>query len=188
MTFAFAFNALCVMWAGSEIWLTRRKRAAVSEARDAGTLRLLWLVLGTAIFFGIFFAYSGLARFPPAWRTQAMWAGLALMAIGLALRWWAIRILARQFTVNVAIRADHQLVREGPYALLRHPSYTGALLTFFGCGLACGNWLSLTLISVPTVFAFLHRIRVEEAVLSQAFPHEYADYARKTRRLIPFVW
>lgn len=179
------FYALCLVWAGSEAWLSWRKRATASEAHDAGTLRVLWLVLGAAMFIGMFFAFTDLARFAPAWRGPALWTDLALMAAGLGLRWWSVGVLAQQFTVNVAIRDGHLLVREGPYAWVRHPSYNGALMTFLGCGLACGNWISLTVLTLPVALAFMRRIRVEEAVLAQAFPHDYPVYARSTGRLIP---
>ena len=110
------------------------------------------------------------------------------MAAGLLLRAWAIRVLARQFTVDVSVRPDHELVRRGPYRLVRHPSYTGALLTFLGFALALGSWASLAAVMVPVVLAFLRRIRIEERVLAEAFPEAYPAYARTTWRLVPYVW
>ena len=97
-------------------------------------------------------------------------------------------MLARQFTVDVSVRPDHELVRRGPYRLVRHPSYTGALLTFLGFALALGSWASLAAVMVPVVLAFLRRIRIEERVLAEAFPEAYPAYARTTWRLVPYVW
>jgi protein-S-isoprenylcysteine O-methyltransferase len=110
------------------------------------------------------------------------------MAGGLALRFWAIRVLARFFTVDVNIQEGHELIRRGPYRLLRHPSYTGSLMTFLGFGLALGNGWSLLVLLAPVILAFVWRMRVEERVLAEAFPAQYPDYARQTKRLIPFVW
>ena len=59
-------------------------------------------------------------------------AGVVLFVAGLILRWWAIIILGRFFTVDVTIEKDHELVERGPFRIVRHPSYTGVLLAFVG--------------------------------------------------------
>ena len=85
------------------------------------------------------------------------------------LRFWSICVLAHFFTVDVTIGAGHELIRHGPYRMLRHPPYTGALMTFLGFGLALGNAWSLLVLMVPVTIAFLWRIRIEGAVLADAF-------------------
>jgi protein-S-isoprenylcysteine O-methyltransferase Ste14 len=90
--------------------------------------------------------------------------------------------------VNVAIAADHRVVEAGPYRLLRHPSYTGALLAFLGLGICLDNWASLALLTLPTSVVFLWRMRIEEDALLETFGERYRDYMRRTRRLIPFIY
>ena len=182
------FLAVCAVWIASDVWIGRRYRSAdAARTRDQGTLRMLHVVIWIAMFVAIFVSYLPLGRI--AEHRQALYAtGIAMMIIGLAFRWWAIRVLDRFFTVDVSIRDDHGLVREGPYRWLRHPSYTGALLTFYGCALALANWVSMLLIVVPITAVFLLRMRVEEGVLARAFPDAYPAYARDTKRLVPFVW
>ncbi len=183
------FYALSAIWAGSEFWLARRKRSGdPARRRDRGTLALLQITLYASIALAIWLAHSGSWPFPPAWRMPLFWLGLALMAGGLALRGWSIRVLAQFFTVDVSIRDDHRIVRDGPYRWLRHPSYTGALATFYGFALACGNWASLLVVVVPVAAVFLRRIRVEEQALSEAFPVDYPRYAAATKRLLPLIW
>lgn len=111
-----------------------------------------------------------------------------MMIAGMLLRAWAVHVLADHFTVEVTIQPGHRLIRRGPYRWLRHPSYTGSLMTFYGFALALGNLGSLLVIVLPVTAAFFRRIRVEERVLSEAFPTQYAAYARQTKRLVPFVW
>lgn len=106
------------------------------------------------------------------------WLGLLLMATGMGLRFRAIQVLAQFFTVDVGIREDHTLIHHAPYRWLRHPSYTGALMTFLGFALALGNIWSLLALMLPVTAAFLCRIRIEERVLAEAFPDQYPDYAR----------
>ena len=184
-----AFYGLIALWVGGELWLDWRKRSgAGAQGRDRGSLRLLSVVIYLSVAVAVWLSFRGWLRFPASLSGPLFWLGLAAMAAGLALRWWAIRVLDRFFTVDVAVHADHRLVRDGPYRRLRHPSYTGSLLTFLGFGLALGNWASLLVAMVPVTLAFLRRISVEEQALREVFPAEYEAYARQTRRLLPFLW
>lgn len=184
------FVALIVVWACSELWLGWKRRSDDrSRSRDAGTLRLLLITVYACIGIAVWLSYQPAGHISnPAIRQPLFWIGVTLMATGLALRFWAIRVLARFFTVDVNIQEGHELIRRGPYKLLRHPSYTGSLMTFLGFGLALGSVWSLLVVMAPVTIAFIWRMRVEERVLSEAFPTQYPDYARQTKRLIPFVW
>ncbi|RMD63854.1 isoprenylcysteine carboxylmethyltransferase family protein, partial [Candidatus Parcubacteria bacterium] len=114
--------------------------------------------------------------------------GMVLIGLGLLVRWLAVFTLRQYFTSNVRIDRDQQLIEKGVYRLVRHPAYTGSLLSFLGLGLAFNNWLSLLVIFLPILLAFLNRIRVEERALEQAFGQAYADYRQRVKRLIPFVY
>src|SRR5262245_52177059 len=94
----------------------------------------------------------------------------------------------RFFTVDVAIHEGNELVTRGPCRCLRHPSYTGALLTTFGLGLTFGNWLALAAFVVPLAAALLARIHVEERALAEQFGDTWRAHAARTWRLVPFVW
>lgn len=158
------------------------------RSRDAGTLRLLLVTIYISIALALWASAFGVARIPQPPLYALQWTGCAMMVIGSAFRWWAIRVLAQWFTVDVAIRPGHRLVRFGPYRWLRHPSYTGALLTFYGFAIALGNGVSLLLIVLPVTLAFLWRMRIEERVLADAFGDDYLLYEKKTKRLIPGIW
>ena len=108
--------------------------------------------------------------------------------MGGCLRWWAIITLGRFFTVDVIIEKDHELVERGPFRVVRHPSYTGVLLAFVGFALTLRNWAALLIILVPIFAAFIRRMNVEEEALSKALDSRYADYMRRTKRLVPFVY
>ena len=108
------------------------------------------------------------------------------MAAGIAFRWYSILVLGKSFTVDVATRPEQRVVESGPYRLIRHPSYTGSLLTLLGVLLCCVNWLSLLAMAIG-IAGYAYRIRVEEAALAEGLGDEYRDYMRRTRRLIPFI-
>jgi protein-S-isoprenylcysteine O-methyltransferase len=110
------------------------------------------------------------------------------MLMGIALRWYSAAILGKYFTFDVAIQSGQTLVELGPYRYIRHPSYSGALLTLFGFGLALGNWVGLAASLCCTGFAYAYRIPVEEAVLASALGEAYQQYMRRTWRLVPFLF
>lgn len=68
------------------------------------------------------------------------YVGLILLAFGIMLREWSIWVLGKHFTVRVQVSEKAKLVTQGPYMYIRHPSYTGILLTFIGIPLAIGTW------------------------------------------------
>jgi protein-S-isoprenylcysteine O-methyltransferase len=189
MNLVYLFYVVCAVWAASELWLGWSHRSADrSRQRDAGTLRLLILIIYASIGIGVWVALQRLSPLPEPPRLALFLVGLAMMAAGLLFRWWSIRVLAQYFTVDVSIREDHRIVRDGPYRWLRHPSYTGALATFYGFGLCLGDTVAMLVIVVPVTLAFLHRMRIEEAVLAEAFPVDYPAYAGETKRLLPGIW
>jgi protein-S-isoprenylcysteine O-methyltransferase len=126
------------------------------------------------------------ARFQ-AFRLQIFLIGIVLIWAGIALRLWAVRVLGRFFRTTVVVQDEHQLVETGPYRLLRHPSYTGTLLTLLGFGLCFGNWIALALVTLGPVIAYSYRITVEERALRARFGPKYEAYAQARWRLIPFL-
>jgi protein-S-isoprenylcysteine O-methyltransferase Ste14 len=114
--------------------------------------------------------------------------GLFLIIAGVVIRFAAIQTLGNFFTVNLALHNDHLLVTKGLYKFIRHPSYTGSLLSFIGLGLSFNNWLSLIIIFIPILISFIYRINVEEKLLLQQFGQEYINYKKNTKRLIPLIY
>lgn len=129
---------------------------------------------------------TGAALPGPAWAWPV--AGCVVGLGGLALRLWAIRSLGGLFTRDLRAGPEHRIVEHGPYRVVRHGAYTGAILLFAGVGLGLGNWLSLLSCAALPTIGYVERISREEALLRQRFGAEYAEYARRTYRLIPGLW
>ena len=104
------------------------------------------------------------------------------------IRFIAIRTLGKFFTVNLAIHGDQSLIKAGLYKYIRHPSYTGSLISFVGFGLSLNNWVSLIVIFVPVLITFINRINIEEKLLHEQFGIEYEEYKARTKRLIPMIY
>lgn len=166
----------------------RRRYAAGARGRDANTMFMLVLglnlttlvvLLTPAFDVGLVSAKAGAVLGP---------TGVAMAAVGFALRYSAIFVLGRWFTWRVTILEQHRIVDEGPFRVLRHPSYAGGMLAVVGVSLAFGSWLGLLCFTVVYLPIVLRRIDVEEDVLLAHFGDAYHDYMRRTWRLIPYVY
>ncbi|MBV8515972.1 MAG: isoprenylcysteine carboxylmethyltransferase family protein [Acidobacteria bacterium] len=185
MTFQWIF----MLWGVSEIVLAIAKRSGSTGAtrKDRGSLSLLWLAIGGGIALAVWLAYAQLSPIALPRRT-ILAVAVSLLLAGVVLRVAAIATLKKSFTVDVAVRADQTIIQHGPYRWMRHPAYTGALLSFYGFALSFGDWLSVAAVVVPVTLAFAYRIRVEERALVEQFGREYEDYMRRTKRLVPGVF
>jgi protein-S-isoprenylcysteine O-methyltransferase Ste14 len=113
--------------------------------------------------------------------------GLALCVGGVGVSLWAIATLGRHYDLVLEIHAGHEIVRTGPFALVRHPVYTGLALHFIGACLATGNLVlcaGTLLVTLPTLWI---RATAEEQLLRGEFGEEYERYAREVPMLVPRV-
>lgn len=183
------FWASYICWVIFEMWVFRRDRQAVrGEARDRGSLYsvIICMVIGLAIGFSA----PHVARFarmhlPAIW---IFWSAMALIWAGLGTRLWAIVTLGRFFRTTVFMQETHRLVTDGPYRILRHPAYTGSLMTLAGIGLAMGNWISLAGIVGCALVGYIHRIGAEERALREHFGKAFEENRTRTWAILPFVW
>ncbi len=111
--------------------------------------------------------------------------GLVLAVAGVALCVWAKVHLKTNFTVTLGIKEDHALITSGPYALVRHPIYTGFLLQFLGGALLYDSGATLLLLFLPFVAWFYWQSFAEEKLLVDRFGEAYRRYRATTGRLLP---
>jgi protein-S-isoprenylcysteine O-methyltransferase Ste14 len=177
-----------LLWPLSEmvLALVSRARRRAAQVRDRGSLILLWVTISIGIAAALFLRGVSATKIHLSWP----WLSLALTLLlgGLAIRLTAIITLGRFFTSVVTIQHQHRMVTTGLYRLVRHPSYSGLLLAFLGVACSYGNWLSLVAIFLPITAAVLYRIHVEEAAMMDNFGQDYAEYCRRTHRLIPGIF
>jgi protein-S-isoprenylcysteine O-methyltransferase Ste14 len=129
---------------------------------------------------------------PSAAIPDGRWAlfavGLILMCAGIAIRQWSIATLGDYFTVDVRVHPGQTVVERGPYRWVRHPSYTGMIVTILGIGLALGNWLALAVMAVVPTAGFVVRIHFEEGALLEELGEPYRRFAASRARLFPGLW
>lgn len=114
--------------------------------------------------------------------------GIIVNLAGLFFRAWSIRILGRHFTATVQIKDDHLLIQKGPYKVVRHPSYTGALVAILGISIIFQSWIGLISCVFLMGYAYYNRISAEEEELGHYFGNSYQEYSKRTYRMIPFIW
>lgn len=177
-------------WICSEVALSRLKHSgSAASGLDRSSLRTLWTTIIFCIVAASLLSMSGIGTVPTGrYYPRIALFGLALIVAGLAIRWTAILTLRKYFTVDVSIASDHQLVVSGIYRFIRHPAYSGCILSFLGLSFLFSNWISMVVVFVPITAAFLYRISVEESVLLSFFGDKYNEYSARTKRLIPGVY
>ncbi len=180
--------ASIAMWCVIEIYwdVAKKKSAPAAESESRGSRRV-HLALTLAAQLLIFLPVPDLRqRWLPASLLVSL-AGLTLNAIGLVLAIWARRCLGRFWSGEITIKVEHQLIRCGPYRLLRHPIYTALLALYLGTAIVSGE-LHALIGFVLVVLAYLRKIRLEEANLRKAFGAEYESYRGQSWALLPGLY
>jgi protein-S-isoprenylcysteine O-methyltransferase len=160
-----------------------RQRGATRVRRDRGSGALVILTVFLSISIAFAFGYNG-AGMLPDW---AYYLGISLMLLGIVVRQWAIAVLGRFFSLTVKVAEDHKVIDKGPYRVIRHPSYTGVLITFIGLGFAVQSVGALLVLLTLYGMSFGYRMSVEERTLMTELGKDYGDYMRRTKRIIPFL-
>jgi protein-S-isoprenylcysteine O-methyltransferase Ste14 len=123
-------------------------------------------------------------RFLPSGSRVVVAAGLIVQSAFLILAVWARRHLGRNWSAEVRIAVDHQLVRTGPYRFLRHPIYTAMLGMVLGTAIVSGEYHALVGLAILFI-AYLRKTRLEEKILRQTFGPDYDLYRQDTWALVP---
>lgn len=182
--FANVFGLLVILVFLSDYLIPRQKNRSTQgpvQHGDRGSFILIYIstLLGFAV--GILLRYQNKG----IWAGAFQYIGLLTMLAGSLIRSWALLSLGAFFSRVVQIETEHRIIKTGPYRWIRHPAYTGMIIANVGAIMALGTWLGALIVLVLMLFSTLYRIRVEEALLLEAFGTEYRDYMSQTWRLFP---
>lgn len=130
-----------------------------------------------------------IVRVPGGWRENPALLAVALVlgVIGDILMWTAITHLGRQFRIQAGLYQDHELVRSGPYAVVRHPIYAGLLAMTLATGLLQTPWPWLLAALAVFIAGTEIRVRTEDRLLASRFGAEFAEYKKRVPAYLPFV-
>lgn len=175
--FGIGWGAFWIYWI---LAASSMKRGRVPWSRDL-RIRLAIVVLAALLLHAGAFRGEGLDSSP--WRAGL---GLALFPVGLGLAIWARLHLGRNWGTPMSQKDDPELVTSGPYALVRHPIYSGILLAGIATGIAL-YWAWLVVVFLVGIY-FVYSATVEERYMTERFPVDYPEYVRRTKLLVPFIY
>ena len=124
---------------------------------------------------------------PIDWRAQYIVAAITVLLVLASLIFVtaAVRTLGKQWSLQARVLEHHELIRRGPYRIVRHPIYTGMFGMLIVSSMAHGHWLGLIIASFVYYLGTMMRIKSEEKLLRGQFGSEYDDYAREVPAFIP---
>jgi protein-S-isoprenylcysteine O-methyltransferase Ste14 len=178
------FDVFAIVWLAMA-WRTKKMafRQPAAERR-AYTIPLLLGVVLLSQLVGFAPRLAFLAA-PIYRRTPGLaWVAASLAIAGLVLALWSRFALGRNWSGQVTLKEDHELVTSGPYVAVRHPMYTALILLFGGFSVLLGSasaWLGFVLMT----WSFWIKLRQEEALMLRQFPEGYPAYMARTKRLFP---
>ena len=183
------FWASYIAWGVMELWImSRDSRGFRGRTADQGS----FLGFVVCIPLALVLAFNAMIHLPQlhiaVLQPGLTWVGIAMIWAGMAFRLWAVLTLGALFRTSVVVQEGHRLVTAGPYRWLRHPAYTGTIVTTVGLGLAFANWGALAAMAVLPTLAIAFRMHVEERALADEFGAAYADFGANRSAVIPCVW
>jgi protein-S-isoprenylcysteine O-methyltransferase Ste14 len=161
---------------------TVRRQSASSRLREIAPLAVAFVLLRSNP--GLL-PWLALRFVPHTFEWQS--AGAVITVAGLLIAIWARFYLGKNWSAMVTVKQDHQLIRSGPYSVVRHPIYSGLLLGMLGTAIYVGEIRGLLAVALAT-WAWKMKSRVEEAFMESEFGTEYDRYRREVKALVPFVW
>ena len=189
-TYPLALNIISACWIlFAVIWLVAAFATKKSVYRESRLQRLRYMI---PLLLGWFLLAKGHRlsdplnhRVIPHLEALA-WIGAGLCIAGLIFCVCARFTLGRNWSGVVTLKGGHQLITSGPYALVRHPIYTGLLTMFVATVIVLGHVAGI--IAMPFVIvSFWIKLRYEEKLMLKKFPVEYAAYQQRVKRIIPFI-
>jgi protein-S-isoprenylcysteine O-methyltransferase Ste14 len=169
------------------LWLAWALRVKRAQMRESIGSRFSYVIASVAAFYAMF---SG--DVPMGWMHTRIiprepWIealGIALTVAGMAFAIWARACLGGNWSSNVTVKVDHQLIRTGPYRWVRHPIYTGIILAMIGTALNRRTIRGVIAVVLLWV-AFTLKSKIEESFMRATFGPEYDEYRQRTGALVP---
>jgi protein-S-isoprenylcysteine O-methyltransferase Ste14 len=180
----YSWDALGVVWLAG---LAFTKRTVRSQSLGTRLFYLALGFLGFSLLGGSWCRIGWLgARFVPESHSLAL-SGLAVTVAGCLFAIWARLTLGSNWSGRATVKAGHELITSGPYALARHPIYTGLMVAVAGTALAKGEWRCV-LGGIVILIALMVKMGQEERLMMQTFPVAYPAYRQHVKALIPGVF
>lgn len=185
LAYRYLFPALWLGWA--LCWWVLSKKVKATVRHESVTSRLLHMLPLVAALL-LLWVDEAPGRFLNVrllpWAPWEFWVAASITAAGFGFAVWARLHIGRNWSGTVTLKEDHELITTGPYAVVRHPIYTGLLVAVVGSALARDEWRGVVAVLV-TWLALWRKLRLEEAWMLELFGEQYAAYRRRVPALLP---
>jgi protein-S-isoprenylcysteine O-methyltransferase Ste14 len=169
-------------------WGTAGLNSAPTKSSESWVSAYFHQFMLIAAFLLLILPLPGLTAWCLPWRGNSLVVAGAIVQAGfILLAIWARRHLGRNWSAEVRIAVDHQLVCTGPYRLLRHPIYTAMLGMFLGTAIASSQYHALLGVAL-LLLAYLRKTRLEDEILRHTFAADYDAYRSHTWALVPLLF
>jgi len=174
---------LAIFWLAGMLFTKPVRRAQTSAARSA---HILIALVGGVLMSGYFFrgTWFDMPILPPNRSMQL--AGFFITVAGCLFAAVARLTLGANWSGRATVKENHELIRTGPYALARHPIYTGFLLALVGSLIAVPRWCGVAGFFV-VIAALVLKMTQEERLMMQTFPQAYPEYRKRVKAIIPGI-
>ena len=182
---SYAWLVLGILWLLAAI---ASKRTLQRQTRASRLFHAGLVFLGVALLFNLYQWFDGgwlATRIVPDQEVY-VFGGAIVTVAGILFCIWARLVLGSNWSGTVTIKENHELVKRGPYQIVRHPIYTGILLGMLGTAFVYGFTRCFVGVLICG-FAFWLKSQIEEQFMVQQFGEQYAQYCREVRALIPYI-
>ena len=187
LVYRYLFSGLWLSWILYWLWAARHaKPNARLETVGSRLLHAVPLLVAVALLWvdRVPVAFLGARIFPAT--LWPFWIGALLTTLGMLFSVWARVHLGRNWSAVVTVKENHELIDTGPYALVRHPIYTGLLAAIVGSAVARDDWRGVLAVVIAWL-ALWGKSRLEERWMTGQFGERYVAYAQRVPALLPFT-
>lgn len=160
------------------------KTPGKKEKKDKGSMPVMVIGYWGAISLDPICASLFHQLLPSSW----FWVGAGIILLGVFVRVNSVWTLRKYFTLHVQVGSRQEIVRKGLYQYLRHPAYTGSILTLLGVAVCFRTLWGIFATAIIAAVVYGYRIKIEEKLMEKNFGQVYLEYEKSTKRLIPYLW
>jgi protein-S-isoprenylcysteine O-methyltransferase Ste14 len=181
--FLFAIIFLIASWLLWTYPFVRQRNAGPKRESVVMAPAARWGIALESVSYGLVWFYASALHPGPV----RMIASMITAALSTAFVWWAVRHLGKQWRIQAGLYEDHQLVRSGPYGIVRHPIYASMFGMLIATGLLMTPWWRFLIAIAFFTAGNEIRIRAEEKLLQGRFGTEFEDYRKRVAAYVPFL-
>ena len=178
------FIIWCLIILSERLVIKKHDNIQVKEKKDKGTYFLVYFTVLFSISISFILSSEEITRLP----YLIFYIGIGFVIIGILVREYSFYTLGSFFSFEIKVFEGHKLIDKGPYKFIRHPAYSGLVLSIIGISLCVRSLIAVLIVMIMCFIAVGLRIKFEENLLFIKFGQDFVNYKKKTKKVIPFIY